>query len=96
MTSFAGRLNTLYPASLIDFSLSARVLSRIGSTEWMRNGSMIVWYSISEMVVVDNRIDTGHYFMLNSHEPTGDAASAMLFVPARIVNEYQRHLLVTL
>ena len=41
-TSSARNSNRLYPAAASAAARSARVVSRIGSTEWMRNGSMIV------------------------------------------------------
>ena len=41
-TSSARNSNRLYPAAARAATRSARVVSRIGSTEWIRNGSMIV------------------------------------------------------
>ena len=41
-TSAAASSNKLYPAASRALARSARVVSRIGSTEWIRNGSMIV------------------------------------------------------
>ena len=41
-TSWASSSNKLYPAASRALARSARVGSRIGSTEWIRNGSMIV------------------------------------------------------
>ncbi len=41
-TSSAWRLKRLYPAAAIARDRSSRVVIRIGSTEWIRNGSMIV------------------------------------------------------
>jgi hypothetical protein len=41
-TSSAATPNKLYPAASRALARSARVVSRIGSTEWIRNGSMIV------------------------------------------------------
>src|SRR5207248_560978 len=43
-TSSARRLKRLYPASRIFVRRSSSVVSLSGSTEWMRNGSMIVLY----------------------------------------------------
>src|SRR2546427_5842029 len=41
-TSSARSAKTLYPAALIFWRRSSSVVMRRGSTEWMRNGSMIV------------------------------------------------------
>ena len=41
-TSAARSPNRLYPAAASAAARSAAVVSRIGSTEWMRNGSMMV------------------------------------------------------
>ena len=41
-TSSAASSNKLYPAACRALARSPRVGSRIGSTEWIRNGSMIV------------------------------------------------------
>ena len=41
-TSFACTSNRLYPAAVTASWRSVRVVIRSGSTEWIRNGSMIV------------------------------------------------------
>src|SRR3954468_18020689 len=46
-TSSARRANRLYPAPASHPARSSRVLIRIGSTEWIRNGSMMVCQRVS-------------------------------------------------
>jgi hypothetical protein len=46
-TSSAASSNKLYPAASRALARSPRVVSRTGSTEWIRNGSMIVRKGLS-------------------------------------------------